>query len=135
MAPGSTLNPPSAATSHRPQPLSFSTSASDLPADLAAAAAAVSAAMGRLVEGAAPAQRVESRDAAASPGGAAAAPSPWAGSAAPEAAQAGGFRLSLSELSASEEAAATGLHGVRCLILSSLLLASHLLTVHSACGL
>jgi hypothetical protein len=131
MAPFS-LDPPFAATTASPQPPSFGTAASSLPADLAAAAAAVSAAMGRLVEPPTPDRHQEAQRAAASaapataagPDGAAAAPSPWAGSAAPEAAQAGsGFRLSLSELSASEETAATVMFEVRQLCVASAVLA------------
>jgi hypothetical protein len=128
MAPRSSLDPPLAATASSPQPLSLGAGTPSLPADLAAAAAAVSAAMGRLVEHPTPwkhqlLQSTAASAAAGGPGGAAASPPPWAGSADFEAVQAGGFRLSLSELSASEETAAMVMFEVRQLCVASAVLA------------
>lgn len=127
MTPSFLPDPPFAATTASPQPLGFGTAAPSLPADLAAAAAAVSAAMGRLVEHPTPwkHQALQSTAASAAPAaasnadGASAAPSTCASSAAPEATQAGGFRLSLSELSASDETAAQVLFEVRPLNVAS----------------
>jgi hypothetical protein len=125
MRPRPSLHPPAPATSCGPQtpqqplpPPGCSTSAAGgSPAELAAAAAAVSPAMGRLLGRLTPSDAQDASPASAAAIVAAstssgAAPSLWGSSMEAEVAEAGGFRLSLSELSASEEVAATALFEV-----------------------